>query len=589
MTAKKTEAKKVAKNTKTAGKTAAAEKSSAPRTFQELPLEQIQINRLNPRKTFSGPKYEELLASIRTKGVIVPVLVRPLSSVRQSTDAIGKVYEIVAGERRFRAACDAAKGNGGIEGSRIPALVQEMSDDDAYDVMTIENLQREDLTPLEEARAFKLYVDRKGEDSLQELAERVGIDPSYIRRRVSVLDLPEKILKSWEDGEIAYGHLEQLVRVGDPKEQKEYYEDVLRGGMTVKHLKERIESRRPKLSSALFPKPLAGCPKCSRNTDVQRNLFGDDVAAKALCLDPACYKTHQAEWILANWPKFKSSRKLETNGLRFEGSFDWNERHCIYSNMKAQCKTCENFLSVITLDGKVNDKISCFGPKKCRDAVYHPESAAAKKKADPNAPRVSWHGEFFREEFFKARIPELATVLPADDEKVLRITLLTILETHNAASELFEEKFNSKSSGERGYYGYEDHSLRSWPIIERLQGAELRSILQELSLLILMDPRTTTAPTRRRVAVHLGSDLTSEWRLTKEFLDKKTTKEIHAIAEQFGLFKEDRARTYLYEALGKKRDRFDTCKKVELVKVILESGIDLSGKVPAEILRENND
>lgn len=557
-------------------------KQPKPRTFQEISLAEIKINPLNPRKNFSGPQYDNLLASIRTKGVIVPVLLRPLSSVRRSTDAMGKEYEIIAGERRFRAACEVAKGNGCIENGNIPAIVQEMSDDDAYDCMTVENLQRADLTPLEEARAFKLYLDRKGPDALQDLAERVSINPCYIRRRTAVLSLPENILSAWENGDIAYGHLEQLVRVSDPKERGDLFSMAKHQGMSIKRMKENIESRTPKLSSALFAKPLAGCLTCPQNTDVQRNLFGDDVATKALCLVPDCYKKHQGEWIQSNWPKFKSSRKLDTNGARFRDDVRWEDRHSIYSKIDKKCKSCEHFQSLISLDGKVDDKQICLGPKKCHDATYNPRSEAAKKAADPNAPRVSWHGEFFREEFFKSRIPELVKTLPSDDEKVLRIALLTILEMHDVASLAFDEKYNSGKNSSRGY-GW-DHSAKSWPILEGLQGTELRSILQELSLLILMS-QTTTAATRRQVAVHLGSDLTAEWRLTKEYLDKKTTKEIHAIAKQFGFFEEDKARAYLYETLGKKRDRFDTCKKAELVKVILESGIDLSGKVPVEILK----
>jgi hypothetical protein len=144
--------------------------------------------------------------------------------------------------------------------------------------------------------------------------------------------------------------------------------------------------------------------------------------------------------------------------------------------------------------------------------------------------------------------------------------------------------FGKRFSIGKDKYGYRHDHAGSWQSLEEMQAAELRAILQELSLLILMDSRTTTAPTRRRVAVHLGSDLSAEWRLTKEYLDKKTTKEIHAIAKQFSFFEDVKARTYLYETLGKKRDRFDTCKKAELVKVILESGIDLSGKVPSEIM-----
>jgi len=583
------------KKTKNESTSVKADKSAPtqakPRTFQEVRLTEIRINPLNPRKNFSGPKYDELLASVRSKGVIVPLLLRPLSD-----NAIGKVYEIIAGERRFRAACEAAKESGSIENARIPAIVQEMTDDDAYDCMTVENLQREDLTPLEEARAFKLYLDRKGPDALQELAERTGINPCYIRRRTAILTLPEKILKSWEDGDIAHGHLEQLVRVSDRKEQTEFYDMAIRQDWSVKILKERIESRTPKLACALFLKDVAGCPTCPKNTDVQRNLFGEDVATKALCLDPDCYRQHQECWIDANWPKFKSSRKLETNGARFREATRWDEHHNIYRDVQEKCRTCEHFLSIITLDGKVDDKISCLGPKKCHETIYNPKSSAARKAADPNAPHVPWHGRFFREKHYEALIPALETHLPDDDPRILRVILLTMLE--GADSEIlktFARKYDEpKNIPKETWHQYETAS--AWRVIEQFDAAKLMRVLRETAVHVLLDGlnitsqeyhRGATSPLMRHlVACHLGADLQKDWRMNEDYLDKKTTKEIHAIAAQFDFFKDDKAKAYLYEKLGKKRDRFDLCKKAELVKVILESGIDLAGKVPAEILHQ---
>lgn len=571
--------KKEKKSTKPAvAKATEVTKTTSERTFQQIMLTDIRVNPLNPRKIFSGPKYDELLASIRTKGVIVPILVRPLQK------DIGN-YEIIAGERRFRVAQEIARENGGPSMSTIPAIVQEMSDDDAFDCMTIENLQRADLTELEEARAFQLYLEKKGPESLPDLAERIGINPCYIRRRTAVLTLPEDMLTAWENKELLYGHLEQLIRISDLNEQKEFFEAVIRQDMSIKRLKERIESQTPKLANALFNRKEHGCVSCTFNTNVQRSLFGEAIASKSLCLAPKCFKSKQERWIQENWEKFKSSRNLTTNGARFQDDVRWDERHSIYT-AKEKCKACEHLQSIITLAGGCDDKISCLGPKKCHDALYNPSSAAAKKKADPNAPRVSWHGEYFREEFFKTRIPELMTSLPQDDEKVLRILLLTLLETHDDAASVFGKKYDAKYKPQHERESYSGR--KSWPIIEQMQGADIKSILQDLSLLILMDTRTTPPPIRYQVAVHLGSDLTAEWRMTKEYLDKKTTKEIHAIAEQFGLFKEDKAQTYLYETLGKKRGRFDLCKKGELVKVVLESGIDLAGKVPAEIQKQPN-
>jgi ParB family chromosome partitioning protein len=286
--------------------------------------------------------------------------------------------------------------------------------------------------------------------------------------------------------------------------------------------------------------------------------------------------------------KFRSSHKLDTNGYRFDEGIRHDEYHWIDDQgAKDKCKMCEHYASIIGTDGKVTHKAACFGPKKCHNALFHPESEAAKKKADPNAPRVSWHGEFFREEFFKTRIPELANALPNDDEKNLRVLLLTLLESHADAGQAFGAKYDPENMVKNKYSEHSTYSVfgHAWGVIEKLDAPMLRACLQEAAVQILMDSRTTPADTRRSVAVHLGTDLSAEWRMTKEYLAKKTTKEIHAIADKFGIFKEDKAKAYLYEILGKKRDRFDLCKKSDLIKIVLESGVDLAGKVPDEILK----
>jgi len=115
-------------------------------TDQEIPLTAIELNPWNPRGKIEGPKFEELKDSIREKGVLQPILVRPLS-------AKGK-FGLIFGERRLKAKIEIATENRGPEGFTIPAKVRELTDDQAFDLMMIENLQREDLTDLEEARGF---------------------------------------------------------------------------------------------------------------------------------------------------------------------------------------------------------------------------------------------------------------------------------------------------------------------------------------------------------------------------------------------------------------------------------------------------
>jgi len=545
--------------------------SGTNRTFEQIRLCDISVNPLNPRKNFDGPKYDELLASVKAKGVLVPIMVRPLPPGSPTP------YEIIAGERRFRVSCDLAASNGGMEKAVIPALIQELSDDDAFDVMTIENLQRADLTPLEEARAFKLYLDKKGYEALPDLAERVGINPCYIRRRTSVLALPDAVLKDWEKGRIYYGHLEQLIRLSDADDLNECYRRIIDWHWSVRQLKDHIDGRAPKLQKSLFDWKKAECVSCARNTDIQGSLFGDEYGIKSCCLDPKCFKKKQTAWIGDNWDKFKKSRKLETNGVAFSEDLNYSEYEYIYRETQTICSDCVNYRSIIDISGRVVHEKICTGEKSCYRQQYRSANASGGKEKDPDAPRVAWHGEHFREEFYKTRIPELFSALPADDEKVLRVVLLSLLETHYGAVEAFREKYDIAS------YGYRvDRDC--WSILSGLQGSELRSILQDLSLIVLMNKETTKPDTRRCVADHLGSVLSAEWKMTQEYLDKKTTKEIHAIAEQFGIWRDDTVRAYLYETMGKKRDSFNQCKKAELIKLILESGIDLTGKVPAEIL-----
>jgi ParB family transcriptional regulator, chromosome partitioning protein len=192
------------------------------RIFEDVSLYVLQPNPNNPRKNFSGHKFDELVSSIKKVGVIEPILIRP--KVIEHTRA---QYEIVAGERRWRASMLIDMGNDCSAAGTIPAIIQEMTDDEAFDLMTIENLQREDLTELEEAQSFKIYLDKKGKDALPELAERTGIKPSYIARRMAVLTLPDKVLKAWDAGKIKYGHCEQLVRVKDKKTILQYLEQII--------------------------------------------------------------------------------------------------------------------------------------------------------------------------------------------------------------------------------------------------------------------------------------------------------------------------------------------------------------------------
>src|SRR5687768_10887575 len=141
----------------------------------ELAIDQIEPNPNQPRKTFETDKLEELTASIRSSGVIQPIIVRP----------VGDRYQLVAGERRWRAARQA-----GLE--RIPAIVREATDAESLELALVENLLREDLNPMEEAEAYRHLLSQFGWTQ-EQLAQRIGRDRTSIANVLRLLRLPDEI------------------------------------------------------------------------------------------------------------------------------------------------------------------------------------------------------------------------------------------------------------------------------------------------------------------------------------------------------------------------------------------------------------
>jgi ParB/RepB/Spo0J family partition protein len=546
------------------------------RWYEEIALSQIRPSPENPRKKFDH--MEELEQSIAAQGVLEPVLLRPMEG------EAGAWYELVAGERRWRAAGAVADKNGGREVYKIPAMIQIMSDDEAFDVMTIENLHREDLSDLEEARGFQAYLTRKGEAALPELAERVGIDARYIRRRVAVLWLPEAMLAAWEKGKLHYGHLEQLTRVKDPERQKGFCNMVLRDDLPVTRLKEMVTRDAPPLKQALFDKEKAGCNTCQQNTTVQRALFGAELAnTGGQCLAPACYRTCQRAWLDENWAAFREKKGYPpTNGWRFDDETPYDQYRSIrLGDPDEKCRSCKDYVSRIEISGKLaswgGDQV-CVGKRTCYQEIY--EGKQEKTPAVKQESRDAGHGKLFREIHYQKRLPWLIESLPPADIRRDQIALLAILLAHQGAKENFEQAF--LKNGQRD--PWDNFGSKGWKAILKLERDVLSHALAAAIQMVLMDTRIALAATRHHVAVHLGGDLTKDWQISCEYLSKKTIGEIHAIAAEFGFWQDERAQAFLYETLGKKRGKFDSCKKAELIRIILESGIELAGKVPKEIL-----
>jgi ParB family chromosome partitioning protein len=209
----------------------AAERPSAE--LIELPLDAIHSNPRQPRRRFEPEATTGLASSLRSQGVLQPVVVRPRPSGG---------YELIAGERRWRAAREA-----GLE--TLPALVRETDDRDTLLLALVENVAREDLSPVEEARAYAVLVDEFGL-SLGDVAERVGRSKAGVSNRLRLLELPEEVLWMLARGELTEGHARAVLAVPDDAGRLSLARRAARDGLTVRSTERAAQEsgarRRPR-------------------------------------------------------------------------------------------------------------------------------------------------------------------------------------------------------------------------------------------------------------------------------------------------------------------------------------------------------
>lgn len=182
----------------------------------EFPIDQIDPSALQPRAHFDEAKLEELAQSIRANGVVQPLLLRPK----------GQRFELIAGERRWRAAQLAGL-------SKVPAVVRHVSDDKVLELALIENIQREDLNPIEEAQAYKKLIENLGLTQ-EVVAERVGRDRSYVTNYLRLLRLPEDIRQLIQVGRLSTGHGRTLLGVDDVDLQRRLARRILEQDLSVR-------------------------------------------------------------------------------------------------------------------------------------------------------------------------------------------------------------------------------------------------------------------------------------------------------------------------------------------------------------------
>ncbi len=182
---------------------------------RRVPIEFLSPNPNNPRKSFDGEEMESLVASVREKGIVQPILVRSVGSEGR--------YEIIAGERRWRAAQRAGLHD-------VPVAIHQATDKEALELAIVENVQRADLNPIEEATGYQQLIDAFGY-SQNDIAHSIGKSRSHIANTLRLLKLPEKVRAYLLDGRLTAGHARALVGASDPEAMAKR---IVEAGMTVR-------------------------------------------------------------------------------------------------------------------------------------------------------------------------------------------------------------------------------------------------------------------------------------------------------------------------------------------------------------------
>ena len=267
--------------------------------YRELPLALLNESKTNPRRVFDDVSLRELAASIRSQGVLSPLLVRPLTE---------NGFEIVAGARRYRAAQMA-------EAVTVPVRIKQMSDAEVLEAQLVENLIRAEIHPMEEAEGFaRLLALEEPKYSIEQIAAKVGKHPSFVASRLKLVDLAPAAVDAFYANEIGVGHALLLAKL--PTDQQEqaltacFKEAYNSGGATptrillpVRNLQFWIETNVLLiLKDAPFDKRDAqlvatagSCADCPKRTGHNKLLFGDDLGKQGdQCTDPRCYNAKLA-------------------------------------------------------------------------------------------------------------------------------------------------------------------------------------------------------------------------------------------------------------------------------------------------------
>src|ERR1700676_4794604 len=356
-----------------------AQNTAISNEYRSVPIGILVESATNPRKRFDEKNLEELAASMRTQGILAPLLVRELEESK---------YEVVAGARRLRAAKLA-------ELETVPVRVVKLTDAESIEAQVVENLQREDIHPLEESLGFKSLL-QLGEPTytIASIAARAGKSEAYVQGRIKLADLIPSVAEAFLKDTIAIGHALLIAKLPD-SQQQEAFNAAFRGMWTTDGNSQVLIPVR-ELAAAPFDKqdetlvPAAGsCSNCPKRTGYNKLLFAD--VRKDSCTDPQCFRAKIDACV---------KKTLETKPQLVQISSAWNTRegaplgknryveletkkaktNGTGSKVAPQQKPCQKMTEAVVMDGgRRGELVKVCADLSCR--VHHPDTPSPEQVA----------------------------------------------------------------------------------------------------------------------------------------------------------------------------------------------------------------
>lgn len=435
---------------------------------EQILLDRIQPSKANPRRRMDNMSMAELAQSIKTRGVLQPILVRPVNS---------NGYEIVCGERRWRASQAA-----GV--NTIPARIVNLTDAEALELAVIENVQRENIHELDEAMGYHALMKQDPAlYTVETIAAKVGRSPRYVYGRLKLAELTPNLQKTFYDGKLTVGHAMEIARL-QPKDQERALTECFPGHrstaailkdkdprpISARELRDWIQ-REIHLSLASAPfdvndaglLPAAGaCTTCPKRSGSNPLLFADTIKRPDVCTDPECFKQKRDALVAIR------INELESSG---EKPVKVSDSHLFYGQKalpgvlyradyhEATAGDCPATVAAVVVEGnRVGTKLYICSDPKCKVHADHGVTLSAEEKAERKKQAQAIR---IQQEFRKRLLEESYKRMPAEFSRYeLHFVALQYFQQigHDSQHRIFKffewETAKAKSANGSGYTDY---------------------------------------------------------------------------------------------------------------------------------------